>query len=72
MNPALRSNASFVVMFNNKQKRYVSGLYQNVSQLFDQEDQFRKYFVSTTAQKYTTMLYDERENDVASNYTPVT
>jgi hypothetical protein len=58
-------------MLNNKQKRYLTGLYENFGQLFDNENAFRKYFFDTTAQKYTAMLYNEEENELQNNYKAV-
>lgn len=68
LNTVLKSNTSIAVMFNGKTERYIKGLYQSFGQLFDNEKEFKKYYINHTKERYTAIVFDESENELENNY----
>ena len=71
LNAVIKSNTSFAIMFNSKQKRMIHGLYENFGQLFDNEAQFKRHYFQITSRKYTACLFNEEENELDKNYLPI-
>jgi len=68
INTIMREQCSHCIMFNSRTKRTLDALYENFGGLFDSFNLFKQYFFNITKQKYTAMLYLEREDDINNNY----
>ena len=66
--PTLRECTTISLMFNSKGKRTLDGLFENFGQLFDNFDDFKKYFLSLTSEKYVAMMYIQDIDDIDKNY----
>ena len=66
--PVLRCCTTMALMFNAKGKRTIEGLFENYGQLFDNYNEFKRYFLSLTDEPYVAMLYIQDVDDLEDNY----
>ena len=66
--PTLRECSTIAIMFNSKGHRTIKGLYLCFGQLFDSLEEFKRYFLALTSEKYVAMLYLQDEDDIEKNY----
>ena len=66
--PTLRECTTIALMFNSKGKRTIEGLFENFGQLYNDYNDFRQSFLSTTSEKYVAMMYLQDVDEIENNY----
>ena len=69
--PIIREQTNYAIMFRSKTRRTLENLYESYGQMFDSIQEFKVYFMHATEEKFTAMLYIEREDDEDQNYLSV-
>ena len=67
INPTIRENVEYVLMFNSKTKNTLNALYENFGQEFENYKSFKKHILKHT-EKHTGILYIQDEPDIRNNY----
>lgn len=64
----LREITTYAVLFGSRQKNTIEALFENFGQLFDDIQSFKEHYFNVTSEPFTAMLYDNRNEDIDSNY----
>jgi hypothetical protein len=66
--PLLRECTTYAILFRSQGHRTINGLFENFGMLFDNINDFKKYFLKNTKKKYVAILYKQSENKLEKNY----
>ena len=68
ISPQVREQVSHAIIFQSRTKRTLDNLYESFCGLFDSFEQFKQYFLNSTKEKYSAMLYSEHIDELEDNY----
>lgn len=75
VSPIMREQTNFAIMFNSKTHRTLNNLWENYGQLFEKKREFKDYMFANTEPStvgpYVCIVYQESEDKVEQNYTPM-
>jgi hypothetical protein len=71
ISPIMREQTTHAILFNSRTRNTLDNLYQSYGGLFPSFNEFKDYFLKTTDEKYTAMLYKEDIDELENNYIPI-